>query len=86
MKNNKKCIKYLCCFNSFTAQKLEIFIIVASLIGVLLTIIALAVIHWKYTSKTMKVFQVLSLIFFLLLILISSFFYIFVKSSKKLNI
>ena len=75
MKNMKKYIKYLYCFNSLTATRIEILIISASFLGVILTIIALAVIHWKYTSKVMKVFQVLSLIFFLILIIITSFFF-----------
>ena len=75
MKNMKKYIKYLYCFNSLTATRIEILIISSSFLGVILTIIALAVIHWKYTSKVMKVFQVLSLIFFLILIIITSFFF-----------
>ena len=74
MKNMRKYIKYLYCFNSLAAKRIEITIISISLFGVILTIIALAVIHWKYTSKVMKVFQVLSLIFFFILIIITSFF------------
>jgi len=85
MKKIEKCFKYLCCFNSFTAERLEIFIISASIIGVILTIIGLVVIHWKYTSKVMKVFQVLSLIFFLLLIFISSFFLYLRKKFKEIK-
>ena len=56
MKNMRKYIKYLYCFNSLAAKRIEITIISISLFGVILTIIALAVIHWKYTSKVMKVF------------------------------
>jgi hypothetical protein len=82
----KKYIKYLYCFNSLAATRIEILIISLSFLGVILTIIALAVIHWKYTSKVMKVFQVLSLIFFLILIIITSFFFIFVKNIQLSNI
>lgn len=79
----KKCIKYLYCFNSLSAKKIEILIIIFSLIGTLFTIIDIAVIHWKYTKKVMKVFYIFSLIFLLLLILFSSFF-IYIR--KKHNI
>ena len=79
----KKCIKYLYCFNSLSAKKIEILLIVFSLIGIFFTIIDLAVIHWKYTKKVMKVFYVFSLIFLLLFILFTTFF-IFIR--KKHNI
>ena len=79
----EKCIKYLYCFNSLSAKKIEILIIIFSLIGTLFTIIDIAVIHWKYTKKVMKVFYIFSLIFLLLLILFSSFF-IYIR--KKHNI
>ena len=82
MKNMRKCFKYLYCFNTLSANKIEIIIISLSSVGSILTIIGLAVIHWKYTSKVMKVFQVLSLIFYFLLIGISSFFLYFRKKNN----
>ena len=78
----KKCIKYLYCFNSLSAKKIEILLIIFSLIGIFFTIIDLAVIHWKYTKKVMKVFYVFSLIFLLLFILFTTFF-LFIR--KKHN-
>ena len=74
MEKNNKIFKYLCCFNSLSAKKIEILLIIFSSIGVILIIIGFGVIHWKYTEKAMKVFYILSFIFFLLLIIISSFF------------
>ena len=74
MEKNNKIFKYLCCFNSLSAKKIEILLIICSLIGAILTIIGFVVIHWKYTEKAMKVFYILSFIFFLLLIIIPSFF------------
>ena len=74
MEKNNKIFKYLCCFNSLSAKKIEILLIIFSSIGAILIIIGFGVIHWKYTEKAMKVFYILSFIFFLLLIIISSFF------------
>ena len=74
MEKNKKIFKYLCCLNLLSAKKLEILIIFFSSIGTILTIIGFGVIHWKYTEKAMKIFYILSFIFFLLLIIIASFF------------
>ena len=74
MEKNNKIFKYLCCFNSLSAKKIEILLIICSSIGAILTIIGFGVIHWKYTEKAMKVFYILSFIFFLLLIIIPSFF------------
>ena len=70
----KKCIKYLYCFNSFSAKKIEIITISISFFAIILTIIGLAIIHWEYTSRVMKTFYVLSLIFLLIFIFVSSLF------------
>ena len=80
----KKCIKYLFCFNSLSANKIEIIKISLSGFGAILTIIGLGVIHWKYTSRVMKIFQILSLIFFLMLIGISSFF-LYIRKKSQIN-
>lgn len=82
MKTIEKCGKCFYCFNSLSTNKIEIIIIILSGIGVILTIIGLSIIPWKYTSKIMKIFQVLSLIFFFLFIFISSFFLILRKKEK----
>lgn len=74
MEKNNKIFKYLCCFNSLSAKKIEILLIICSSIGAILAIIGFVIIHWKYTEKAMKVFYILSFIFFLLLIIIPSFF------------
>ena len=74
MEKNKKIFKYLCCLNSLSAKKIEILLIISSSIGAILTIIGFGVIHWKYTEKAMKIFYILSFIFFLLLIIIPSLF------------
>ena len=85
MKTIEKYSKCFYCFNSFSTNKIEIIIIILSIIGVILTIIGLSIIPWKYTSKIMKIFQVLSLIFFFLLIIISSFFLFLRKKAKISN-
>ena len=82
MKNVEKCMKYLYCFNSLSLAKIEIIKISSSIFGTILAIINLSVIHWKYTSNVMKVFQILSLIFFLLILFISSFILFFQKKNK----
>ena len=78
MKNMRKYIKYLYCFNSLTAKRIEITIISISLFGVILTIIALEVIHWKYTSKVMKSISSIISNFFLY---INYYYFVFFISS-----
>ena len=73
-KNNKKLFKYLCCLNSLSTKVIEFLIICFTSIGIILTVIGFGVIHWKYTEKAMKIFYILSFVFFLLLIIISSYF------------
>lgn len=80
----KKFIKFLLCFNSLSANTIEILIIILSFIGAIITIVGLAIIPWKYTSKIMEIFYILSLIFFIISI-IKSFFFLYNRKYHKLQ-
>ena len=62
--------KLSCCFNSFTRNCIELSIIILSGIGLLLSIIGMAVIPWGYTSTAMQIFYLISLILFFYSLLI----------------
>ena len=78
----KNLIKFLFCFNSLSANTIEKIIIILSAISILLTIIGLAVIPWKYTSSIMKIFYILSIIF-LLLSIFKSIFFLYNRKHQK---
>ena len=56
--------KLLCCLNSLKANVIEILIIVLSSIGLIISVIGVIIIPWKYTSNVMESFYITSLIFF----------------------
>ena len=80
--------KLLCCFNSLKSYIIEILIIVLSSIGLLISIIGFIVIPWKYTSKVMEAFYLISLILFIYSLIVSSVILYLRKKNKieKVNI
>ena len=80
--------KLLCCFNSLKSYIIEILIIVLSSIGLLISIIGFIVIPWKYTSKVMEAFYLISLILFIYSLIVSSVILYLRKKNKieKINI
>jgi hypothetical protein len=64
--------KLLCCFNSLPANIIEILIIILSLISVIINILGIIIIPWKYTSAVMRVLYIICLILLLYSLLISS--------------
>jgi hypothetical protein len=64
--------KILCCFNSLPANIIEILIIILSLISVIINILGIIIIPWKYTSAVMRVLYIICLILLLYSLLISS--------------
>lgn len=65
--------KLLCCFNSFSAYLIEILIIILSLISIIVNILGLIIIPWKYTSSIMKILYIICLILLFFSLLISTF-------------
>ena len=61
----------LCCFNSLKAIVIEILIIVLSSIGLIISVIGVIIIPWKYTSNVMESFYIISLIFFVYSLVVS---------------
>ena len=60
---------------------IEILIIILSTIGIILSIIGMAIIPWRYTVKSMKIIFLLSLIMFIYSLIIPSFF-LFLRKKK----
>lgn len=65
--------KLLCCFNSLSAYFIEILIIILSLISIIVNILGLIIIPWKYTSSVMKILYIICLILLFFSLLISIF-------------
>lgn len=61
----RKFTKLVCCFNSLTTNTIEILIIILSSIGLILSIIGIAIIPWGYTNTIMEVLFLIVLILFI---------------------
>ena len=77
-------IKISCCFNSYITTCLEIFIIILSFIGIVLSIIGFIVIPWGYTSKITETFYIISFILFTYSLIVSLILLIY-HIKKKLD-
>jgi hypothetical protein len=64
--------KLLCCFNSLSANSIEVLIIILSIISIIINILGLVIIPWKYTLALMKVLYIICLILLIYSLLISS--------------
>lgn len=71
----------LCCLNSKSVYCIEMTMMVVELIGLLLKIIGLLIIPWKYATKVMHYLFIICMVFLGVLELFS--FYIFLYRSKK---
>lgn len=77
--------KITCCLNSFKTNFIEKLLIILSIIGLIISIIGMIVIPWKYTSNIMEVFYLISMIFFIYSISISCLIkYSRIKNSENI--
>lgn len=81
----KKISKLLYCFNSLKTNTIEILIIILSTIGLILSIIGVAVIPWKYTNTIMEVFFLIVLVLFIYSLFIPSLI-LYLRKKKNLII
>ena len=81
----KKISKLLYWFNSLKTNTIEILIIILSIIGLILSIIGVAVIPWKYTNTIMEVFFLIVLLLFIYSLFIPSLI-LYLRKKKNLII
>ena len=77
--------KFLFSFNSLTTKSIEIIIILLSSFGSILTIAGIAVIPWGYTSKTMEVLYIITLVLFIYSLGIPIFISFLFKKNININ-
>lgn len=77
--------KFLFSFNSLTTKSIEIIIILLSSFGSIITIAGIAVIPWGYTSKTMEVLYIITLVLFIYSLGIPIFISFLFKKNININ-